>query len=685
MSALAAATVLCLVGTFSRGWAAPGEFPRAYAVDRQEVEIPMSDGVRLYACLSLPRARKADERFPALLSTDPYAGKCDPDPLVTAGRPWYASYAQAGYIVAYVHARGTGRSEGVFPPREYSEQELNDAVALIDWLARQPWSTGKVGMFGASWSGFNALQIAMRNPPALKAIVSHVASENMYDEDVRYYHGILHFSDWSGFADLQLITSPPPTDPFDEDTLRKRFDQPPWSLAYLQQQRDGDFWRRSIRLDRPTGHLGVPTLMIGGWYDGYRMAVLRAMEHAQAPVQAVVGPWVHRMNSPAPAADLGQLAAHWWDYWLKDKQNGVLKAPELLAYMRRPYLPQVGLAAVPGEWRAVQRWPPEQLIHRTLYLGEDRSLQEALRNPVSQQLRYVASSGNEAGIWFGNPMPDQRPADAYSLIYESAPVREELHLLGTPQAHLRISTSATRANVMVRLEDVAPDGSVTQITGGAVNGTQRNSSIDPQPLQPGELYDLVVSLAFTSWIFEPGHRIRIAVSNALFPMFWPTPERMTTRIELGGTAGSRVTLPLIPRQSADDAKSAASLALSRNLSRQEADTVPPDTGEHWFGPAHIERDVAGGRTLIRYAYGYPGLSTMLQEYETSDTDPAHSRATTRVSYERKWQDHVVRWQGVTEIKSDAKAFHYMHRRQLLRDGTIVREKVWTRDVPRDFQ
>src|SRR4029077_15468372 len=103
---------------------APGSSPH-YTVDRQEIKIPMPDGVQLSVCLSMPRAHEVGERFPALLSTDPYAGRCSADPSVTAGRPWYTSYAQAGYVVAYVHVRGTGRSEGTFPPREYSEQELN--------------------------------------------------------------------------------------------------------------------------------------------------------------------------------------------------------------------------------------------------------------------------------------------------------------------------------------------------------------------------------------------------------------------------------------------------------------------------------------------------------------------------------------------------------------------------------
>jgi uncharacterized protein len=683
---------LCAALLLSAGASSIGAADTPHAgdsLDRNSIMIPMKDGVRLFACLTLPRDARADARIPALLTMDPYAV----DRCVDNGRSQFLGLARAGYAVAYVHVRGTGLSEGVLPAREYAERELSDAKEVIDWLARQPWSTGKVGMFGASWSGFNALQVAMQNPPALKAIVAAVATEDMYHEDARYQDGIMRFDDWDAFADLQLIAIPAPNDPFDEATLQKRFDQSPWSLMYLQHQRDGEFWRRGIRLDQPAGRLTVPTLMIGGWYDGYRPAILRALEHASGPVRAVVGPWEHERNQPAPSANELAIALQWWDYWLKDSKNGAREAPQVIAYMRRPYRPQVGIGAIPGEWRAVQRWSDRQERSLTLYLAAGHTLQEKLGPKTSEQLRYIATGGAEAGIWWGDPMPDQRPADAYSLTYESQPLQQELDLLGSPEVRLSVSSSATRANWMVRLEDVAPDGSVTQITGKAINGTHRDSDESPQSLTPGQVYRLDIPLLFTSWIYEPGHRIRIAVSNALFPMYWPTPEPMTSSLELGGEAASTLTLPVIPPAPPETAEAAAALVGSRNLSRQEAEAAPAEVDLHWIGPAHIDRDVPKASTIVRYGYGYHGEfnvstapgDTMLLEYQASDNDPAHVRITARVITERTWQGHKVRWQGKTEITSDRTQFHYVHERQMLRDGAVVREKTWTKDVPRDYQ
>ena len=664
--------------------------PRAAdPLDRQSVMIAMKDGVRLFACLTMPRSSRPDARVPALLTMDPYSV----DRCVDSGRPQFLGLARAGYAVAYVHVRGTGLSEGVLPAREYSEQELSDALEVINWLSRQSWSTGKVGMFGASWSGFNALQVAMRNPPALKAIVPAVATEDMYHEDARYQDGIMRFDDWDAFADLQLIAIPDPNDPLDEATLKKRFDQPPWSLLYLQHQRDGDFWRRAIRLDQPSGRLSVPTLLIGGWYDGYRPAVVRTLENANGPVRAVMGPWEHERNQPAPLASELAIAVQWWDYWLKGINNGALDAPQLVAYMRRPYRPHVGIGAIPGEWRSVQRWSDRHESPLRLFFAPDRALRDKPGPETSEQLRYVATGGTEAGIWWGDPMPDQRPADAYSLVYESQPLQQELNLLGSPEVQLSVSSTATRANWMVRLEDVAPDGTVTLITGKAINGTHRDSDVDPEPLTPGQVYHLSIPLLFTSWIYERGHRIRVAVSNALFPMYWPTPEPMTSTVELGGEAGSSLTLPIIPPAPPEAAQAAAALVGSRNLSRQEAEATPAEVDLHWIGPAHIERDVPKASTIVRYGYGYHGQfnvstapgDTMFLEYEASDDDPAQVRVTARVIAERTWQGHKVRWQGKTQIISDSTTFHYVHERQMLRDGEVVREKTWTRDVARDYQ
>src|SRR5215467_12694249 len=155
--------------------------PKLYEVRREHIWIPMKDGVRLAADLFMP-VGKPGEKFPAVFKYDPY--RKDDNPGIFSECDINIYFAARGYVGACVDIRGTGQSEGHAPNREYSEQELSDGEEISAWLASQPWSSGAVGVFGKSWSGFNAIQLAMRNPPALKAIITVASTEKLYNEDV---------------------------------------------------------------------------------------------------------------------------------------------------------------------------------------------------------------------------------------------------------------------------------------------------------------------------------------------------------------------------------------------------------------------------------------------------------------------------------------------------------------------
>jgi putative CocE/NonD family hydrolase len=142
--------------------------------------IPMPDGVRLSATLYMPDNLKAGEKFPALLEYLPYRKD---DATAARDYPLHHWFAAHGYVSVRVDIRGFGASEGTPTDREYSEQEQLDGEQVIAWLAAQPWSTGNVGMFGISWGGFNSIQMAMRHPPALKAILAVDATEQLFHDD----------------------------------------------------------------------------------------------------------------------------------------------------------------------------------------------------------------------------------------------------------------------------------------------------------------------------------------------------------------------------------------------------------------------------------------------------------------------------------------------------------------------
>src|SRR5262249_36166404 len=136
------------------------------------------------------------------------------------------------------------------------------------------------------------------------------------------------------------------------------------------------------------------------------------------------------------------------------------------------------------------------------------------------RLRYVPRAGVAAGFWWGELLADQRPVDAFSLTYDSEPLVEPVTMLGRAHAHLVASASAPLANWFLRLEDVAPDGEVTAITGGGLAGAQRLSLAQPAPLIPEKEYALDLDAYVSAWKWLPGHRIRVAVSNAQWPMYW---------------------------------------------------------------------------------------------------------------------------------------------------------------------
>ena len=154
--------------------------------------------------------------------------------------------------------------------------------------------------------------------------------------------------------------------------------------------------------------------------------------------------------------------------------------------------------------------------------------------------------GGGRTMWWGDVTPDQRPMDEFSLVYDSEILDAPLEILGRPIAKLHVSADAPRANWVVRISDVAPDGQVTQVAGAAFNGTHRISAREPSDIVPGDEFNLNINLHFTSWVFPKDHRIRIAISNAQWPMLWPTPMQMASTLTIGGKNGARIDLPVVP-------------------------------------------------------------------------------------------------------------------------------------------
>jgi uncharacterized protein len=680
---LRTARFLVLLSFLTKLFAVEPPSPPAYGVRMESAWIPMKDGVRLAATLYMPDGAKPGDQFPALLDYLPYRKD---DGTAAGDYPKNAYFARRGYVGARVDIRGFGASEGRPTDREYSEQEQIDGEQVIHWLATQPWSNGKVGMYGISWGGFNALQMAMRNPPELKAIIATDATEELFHDDIHYIDGMMHIDEFELNMDMAPGMTGAPDYTLDERVLEPRFVAAPWSLEYIKHQRDGGFWRSPVR---PLSEIRVPCFLIGGLADGYRDSIPRMLEQVKAaPVRALIGPWNHSYPNDAdfgPRIEWREDAVRWWDYWLKGRDTGVLQDPRVVIFMRHWFPPDPNLETVPGEWRAESGWPPHGLTNSTLYLQPNHTLTSTIPEADVHRLKYVPSIGVEAGFWWGELLSDQRPVDAFSLVYDSAPLTEELAIMGRPHALLEGSADAPLANWFARLSDVAPDGSVTQITGAGLSSAQRESMSDPKPLKPGTVYSLDVEMHLTTWVFPKGHRIRLSVSNALWPMVLSTPYNMTTALRLGGANGSRLTLPVVPLHGATQPHVSAPQP-------SEERTDLKSFGFPWPGEWLVTRDEGRPKTTVlwkgKMGGEYPwGKETDLEKltYEIDDAHPEvniiHGEAETTLDL----KDRVLVWSGHLSVTSDARNFFYKYTRELRKDGNLIKTKTWEETIPRDLQ
>jgi predicted acyl esterase len=678
------AGVLMLLAASAAAGPLPPTAP-THGVRLEKTSIRMRDGVHLAATLYMPADLKAGARYPALLEYLPYR-KDDDEASRDYGTHTY--FARRGFVSARVDIRGFGASEGTPPDREYSAQEQADAEEVIAWLARQPWSNGNVGMLGISWGGFNSIQMALRKPAALKAILAVAATEELFKEDVHYIDGVFHVDEFELTMDLDQGRPGAPDFSLDESVIGPRMDSPPWSLTYMKHQRDGAFWRAPLR---PIETLEVPAFLIGGLQDGYRDSIVRMLDKVKAPLKAWIGPWNHGFPNGSdygPLYEWRDQAVRWFDYWLKGRNTGVLEDPRVIVYQQHWHPPQPQSQDVPGEWRA-ESWPPAGLAPMTWYLAPEHRLTTAAPAPAgAEQLRYVPSVGVEAGFWWGELLTDQRPVDAFSLLYDSPTLTEEVAILGLPHASLWVSADAPLADWFVRLCDVAPDGQVTMVTGAGINGAQRDSMAKPEDLLPGKTYPLSLDLHLASWVFPKGHRIRIAVSNALWPMNWPTPHPMTTSMLLGGDSASRVSLPRVPVHGPP----APAIAAPEPIEEAPGITGIGGGGAAWPGEWTVLRDEARqrstvvwqGSTAVSYPWGRFDHSEKLT-YDVDDLHPDIARVQGDSEYIQALKEHVLTWRGRLEVSSDAHTFFYKYTRTLLRDGAVIRTRTWEEPIPRDHQ
>ncbi len=440
----------------------------------ENVFIPMPDGCRLAARLWLPEDAEA-QPVPAILEYIPYRKR---DFMRLRDEPMHRYYAGHGYAAVRVDLRGSGDSDGVLAD-EYLPQEQADALAVIEWLARQPWCDGSVGMTGISWGGFNALQVAALAPPALKAVITLCASDDRYADDAHYMGGcLLNENQQWGTVLFAINALPPDPDivgPRWRDMWRQRLEaDQPFPALWLRHPHRDAYWRQGSVCE-DFSRIRCPVYAIGGWADGYSNAVPRLLAGLRVPRKGLIGPWAHTFphdGVPGPAIGYLQEALRWWDQWLKGSDTGVMDGPMLRVWMQDGVRPEPFHEQRPGRWVAEPRWPSPHVAGRRYYLTGAPSLEDTPGSDVTLRFCSPQSTGLAGGDWCGfggegeAPL-DQRGDDGRSLSFDSQPLEQDLEILGAPELSLRIAVDRPLAILAVRLNDVTENGASTRVTFGA--------------------------------------------------------------------------------------------------------------------------------------------------------------------------------------------------------------------------
>jgi putative CocE/NonD family hydrolase len=665
-----------------------GRFPRRVR-EVEHLTIPLKDGCRLAARLWLP-VDAEDTPVPAILEYLPYRKRDGTALRDESVQPYLAGH---GYGCLRVDIRGNGESEGLMAD-EYTAQELSDGLEVIHWAAAQPWCSGTVGMMGISWGGFNALQIAALRPEPLKAIVTVCSTDDRYADDIHYLGGCL-LNDNLTWSSQMLAYSSRPPDPallgarWKTLWLERLEAMPLLAAEWLRHQHRDGYWKHGSVCEN-YGDIQAAVFAVGGWADGYPRAIPRLLESLQAPALGLIGPWVHaypHLATPAPAIGYLQEILRWWDHWLKGQASGIMEEPRLRAYMLDSRRPATEVRSWPGRWISEPAWPSPNIETLAWHLNPqglspEPGAEEARR--LCSPLTTGANCGSYCpGMRLGDEHPgDQREEDAGSLVFDSPPLTQPLEILGAPVVELRIASDRPVAQVTARLCDLHPDGASTRVSYMPFNLTHRDGHAHPQPMTPGDFSTVRIALKDVAYGFPKGHRIRIALSSAYWPMVWPAPQVATLQIVTGR---SRLLLPLRP------ARAEPAVAF-------EAAEGSPGPDLHILrqasGSRTIERATAGGAVTVHtlddfgaqrfQAHGLEVGSTVRQSFSIAPDNP-HS-AETRAA----WTQTVGRgaWQTRTESQtrmwSDEKTFYLEATLEATEGGTRVFEKTWRDAIPRDL-
>jgi putative CocE/NonD family hydrolase len=533
----------------------------------QEIALPMADGVRLGATITFPSldgATPAPGKFPVVVSITPYSRNG------LNGSPDRLMFATRGIIGVTVDTRGTGGSEGNLNENYFSPLEASDSAAVIEYFGTQEYSSGKVGMAGGSYVGITQLLAATLQPPHLAAIVPQVALSDLY-RDAFAHGGIPNV-----FFDAQYIavqggpgiaganTSP---ELLEMSVLGKiqQLSGTPIAFDYLARPNDDDFYRDRSPIYNAQ-RIKVPVLLIGGWRDGLSQRGHPELFHElsrrpNVETRMYMDPCTHK-GCGAPFAPLtnppGQddLQAVIFEFLAKY----LLDMPVPARSPVRVYV-QGANADSDGRYLEDTQWPPRATRFTRLYLDGGTLMptppaQEGSESYFTNPLAGLSMTFDDYGTVAASPFipTDQRLESFQGLTFRTETLAEPLLLAGPSVLHLVASSSASDTDWIVKMADVAPDGSETIITNGYLRASHReldtarsregvpyHTHVNPTPIEAGERYAYEVEIWPTAYELPAGHRLQIRITSFDVPTHAPA----SIQLDLDNPAATQIT-PLLP-------------------------------------------------------------------------------------------------------------------------------------------
>jgi putative CocE/NonD family hydrolase len=510
-------------------------------VRTETIAVPMRDGIKL--ATDIYRYNAAG-KAPVVLMRTPY----DRTKAKGSAERW----ANAGYIFIAQDCRGTRGSEGVMAPYN---NEGQDGYDTIEWITRQPWCSGRVGMMGGSYVGAVQWQAAAENPPGLAAIAPQATWSSFYRN--LYLGGSVRLALISGWiagntakpegmkpADMSEALMRLPLSDVDEAIGWPMA----WLDAFLTHPEPDGFWTR-LDLTSRLPDLQLPALHVVGYCDYFsresvgNFMIMQKQAHdpkTRQQQRLILGPWDHGSVGktkvaevefgPEAAVDTFALQVDWFDRHLKQDT----------AAQAKPFPPVRYFSMGDNVWHDAQTWPPEDFTSTSFYLhsngkantrkGNGRITREAATQDETPDT-FRADPANPTP---SNPITEERPIKAAVwgpvdqsatedrddvLVYTSEPMTTPLTFAGNAEAKLHVSTDTTDADWAVKLIDVHPDGFAQNMARGILRGRYRASLLKPELMQPGQVYEITVDLGPVAATIAKGHQLRVDISGADFPLY----------------------------------------------------------------------------------------------------------------------------------------------------------------------